>query len=98
MSALALITGAGCGLGVMLVILGFRGAMPKPERVSRYRAGERDARLRRVGIAVGVGVIVALATRWPVGGVLAGLLVASWQGLFGGKAEGSGEVGRREAG
>jgi len=81
----------------MLVILGLRGTMPKPERVSHCRPGEREAQLRRVGIAVGVGVIAALATRWPVGGVLAALLVASWKGLFGQKAAASGEIDRIEA-
>ncbi len=97
MTALALAAGVGCGVGFILVVLGLRGTSPKPERVSTRRPGEREAELRRIAISAAVGLIVALATRWPVGGVLAGVLVASWKGLFGQKAAANGEVERIEA-
>src|SRR5207302_3798362 len=94
---LALAAGAGCGLGVVLVILGLRGTVSTPHRRSTNRPGERQAALRRLGIAAGAALVVGVATRWPVGGLLAGVLVASWRSLFGQKAAMAAEIDRIEA-
>jgi Flp pilus assembly protein TadB len=96
-TALALAAGAGCGFGVVLVILGVRGTVSKPHRPSSMRTGGREAALRRLGIAAGVALVVGVATRWPVGGLLAGVLVASWRSLFGQKAAMAVQIERIEA-
>jgi Flp pilus assembly protein TadB len=48
-------------------------------------------------MAIGVGAIVAVITRWPVGGLLAAALVGSWHTLFGQRATSAAEVVRIEA-
>jgi Flp pilus assembly protein TadB len=92
-TALSLGAGVCCGLGVVLVILGFRGT-PHHER---HHSPNRDSDLRRVGIAVGAGVVVAAITRWPVGGVLAGAMVFAWRPLFGQRAVSASDIARIEA-
>ncbi|WP_250299052.1 type II secretion system F family protein [Streptomyces sp. NBC_01387] len=85
----------GCGIaaggGLALLILAIRGIEPKPGHVKAAR-GERTRELvqfigRRGSIAVGVGLIVLLLTRWTVAGIGAGLLVFFWDRLFGGAAQ-----------
>ena len=53
--------------------------------------------MRRAVVALAVGVVVAAVTRWPVGGVLAAALVASWHALFGQRAASDTEISRIEA-
>lgn len=96
MSALAGICGAGIGLGLLLVIAGWRGVdLPRPTRHLNRLKVER-ANLR-IGLAVGAGVIVGAATGWPVGAVLAGLAGWGAPGLLGGARRHQAAVGRIEA-
>lgn len=97
MTALALTAGVGCGLGVILVILGARGSVLASHRTRLVNWRARRGGGRRVGIAVGAGVAAALVTRWPVGGVLVAALVGSWQTLFGQQLSAAAEVARIEA-
>jgi hypothetical protein len=97
-TALSLLAGVGCGLGVMLVVLGVRGTNEGTRRTVTRGRGRRDpAEARRVGAAVAAGIVVALVTRWPVGGVLAAALVGSWHALFGERAASDAEILRIEA-
>jgi Flp pilus assembly protein TadB len=96
MSALVGICGAGIGLGVLLVIAGWRGVdLPHPTRHLNRLKVER-ANLR-IGLAVGAGVIVGAATGWPVGAVLASLAGWGAPGLLGGARRHQAAVGRIEA-
>ena len=97
MTALSLLAGVGIGLGVVLVLLGLRssGAFRETARLANRRKDQRGA--QRVAIAVGVGVVVALFTRWPVGGILAAAMVGSWHTLFGQHSTSDAEILRIEA-
>jgi len=95
-TALSLLAGVGCGLGVMLVVLGARQPTVAKRTVRTRRHGDRTG-LRRVAVAIAVGIVVAVVTRWPVGGVLAAALVASWHALFGQRAASDDEILRIEA-
>lgn len=96
MSALAALCGAGVGLGLVLVIAGWRGIdLPRPTRRSYRRKVER-ANLR-LGLAVGAGVVVGAATGWPVGAVLAALAGWGAPSLLGGARRHQAAVARIEA-
>lgn len=104
MTSLALLAGVGFGLGVLCVVSGLRareGRDPAPLRAGIRRllpgAAALSATYRRLGVALGVGGVVAVFTRWPVGGILAGVLAGSWHALFGHKAASAAEVARIEA-
>lgn len=77
----AALLGAGTGLGVLLIVLGWRGAEPHgPRRTQRLRqVSDRPPPRRvliRLGAAIAAGVVAGLATGWLVGAALAGL--ACW--------------------
>jgi tight adherence protein B len=95
-SSLAAICGAGLGLGLLLVIAGWRGvdvALPK-RRIGRVRVERANLRL---GLAIGAAVVVGSATGWPVGALLAGLAGWGAPGLLGGVRQRNAAVGRIEA-
>jgi Flp pilus assembly protein TadB len=95
-TALAGICGAGIGLGLLLVIAGWRGIdLPRPTRTSTRPKVER-ANLR-IGLAVGAAVVVGAATGWPVGALLAALAGWGAPGLLTGAKGGSLAVARIEA-
>jgi tight adherence protein B len=97
MTALALLAGVGCGLGVLFLILGLRDKTPsiRRGRASNHRGDQHGA--QRVAVAVAVGLLVLVVTRWPVGGLLAAAIAGSWHTLFGQKSTASAEVARIEA-
>jgi hypothetical protein len=96
-TALALLTGVGCGLGVLLLILGLwdRTRASEHVRTNSRRGDQRGA--QRVAVAIGVGLVVLAITRWPVGALLAAAVVGSWHTLFGQQSAASAEVARIEA-
>jgi tight adherence protein B len=95
-SALAGLCGAGVGLGLLLVIAGWRGVdLPRPTRGATRPKVER-ANLR-IGLAVGAAVVVGAATGWPVGALLAALAGWGAPGLLAGAKGGSVAVARIEA-
>lgn len=78
-AALGGLLGAVMGLGVVLVICGLRGSAPQTDHQrwqSFLTAVHRQATLPRVAGTLAAAVVVAAATRWPVGTLLAGL--AAW--------------------
>jgi Flp pilus assembly protein TadB len=76
----AALLGIGAGLGLLLVVIGWRGVDPaRPHRSrSRHRQGglRYQWALRRLGGAIAVGVLTGVVTGWVVGAILAGL--ACW--------------------
>ncbi|MBV8480909.1 MAG: pilus assembly protein TadB, partial [Actinobacteria bacterium] len=105
-TALSILAGLGCGFGAVLVVLGLRssslllllsssGALRRTAGLVNRRRDQRGA--QRVAIAVGVGLVVAALTRWPVGGVLAAALAGSWHTLFGHRSSSDAEILRIEA-
>lgn len=77
--AMALLFGAGVGLGMLVIIAGCRGGRPDPalRMLRRLRTSSRPRRwYLRVGLAVAAAVAAVMATGWVVGGLLAGLAVA----------------------
>ncbi len=96
MTALAALCGAGVGLGLLLVVAGWRGVdLPRPTRNSTRPKVER-ANLR-IGLAVGAAVVVGAATGWPVGALLAALAGWGAPGLLTGAKGGTLAVARIEA-
>lgn len=96
MTALAGMCGAGVGLGLVLIVAGWRG-VELPHRTRRPDRRKVERANLRVGLAVGAAVVVGAATRWPVGALLAGLAGWGAPGLLGGARRHSAAVGRIEA-
>lgn len=82
-SLLAVLAGAAAGGGIVLLILAVRGTPVRPRRVSGGPSFV-DRIGRRALIAVGVALLVLVATGWPVAAVAAAGLVLGWSSLFGG--------------
>ncbi len=96
MSTLAALCGAGVGLGLVLVVAGWRGVdLPHPAR--RLDRGRVERVNLRLGLAAGVAIVVGAATGWPVGAVLAGLAGWGAPGLLGGAGRHQAALGRIEA-
>ncbi len=98
-TALAALCGAGVGLGVVLVVAGWRGvdlASPtrRPDATGPPRWEHRSARL---AVAVGTGVLVGAVTGWPVGAVLAAAGGFALPGLWSGGRERTQALARIEA-
>ena len=96
MTALAALCGAGVGLGLLSVIVGWRGVdLPRPTRRFDRR---KVARVNlRIGLAVGAAVVLGAATGWPVGALFAALAGWGAPGLLTGAKGGTLAVGRIEA-
>ena len=79
--------GALVGVGILLGVLGI---IPVPTKAASTSSLGPDLRKlatrigRRIPIALGIGLLMLLMTRWPVLAVAAGLLVFFWNALFGG--------------
>ena len=96
MSTLAALCGAGVGLGVVLVVAGWRGVdLPHPAR--RLDRGRVERVNLRLGLAAGVAIVVGAATGWPVGAVLAALAGWGAPGLLGGAGRHQAALARIEA-
>lgn len=98
-TAVAAVLGAGVGLGVLLVVVGWRG--PDANGLRRTRRGRvapmDQRRALRLGVAVAAGVLTGVATGWVVGAVLAGLAVLALPRLLGRDPEHARRVARIEA-
>ncbi|WNV90220.1 type II secretion system F family protein [Umezawaea sp. Da 62-37] len=98
-TAAAALLGVGTGLGLLLVVLGWRGTDPRRQRRTRTRrAGAVDQhRSLRIALAVTAGVVTGLLTGWVVGAVLAGLAAWALPRVLGRDPEHARRVARIEA-
>lgn len=98
---LGLLLGAGVAGGLVLGIAAWNGWLPDKDTPS---AGRRTKTLtrwsqevrRRAAVAAAVGVVVALATRWPIAVVAAVALTWLWPTMFGGAKAGAAQLERLE--
>ena len=83
----ALLLGAGVGLGILLLI---RGLTPVEERPKQSTSLAEDLRRitartgRRIPAAAAVALLLLVITGWPVMAIAGGALVFFWNALFGG--------------
>ncbi|GAA4374846.1 type II secretion system F family protein [Actinomadura verrucosospora] len=95
---LAVVTGAAVGGGLLLLIVAMRGL---PPRRGPARGHSREDLVRtlttRTALAVIVGAVVLIVTRWPIAAGGTGALVLAWNGLAGGAAEERRGMARLEA-
>lgn len=94
MSSVGVLCGIGIAVGVLLLVAGSRGVRVSSPRQSVARLGLQVSRL---GIAVGVGVLVTAITGWLVAGVLAGAFAYVAKRLFGSNARQKSGIERTEA-
>jgi Flp pilus assembly protein TadB len=86
-TALAVLIGVATGLGLALLVAGLIGWPSKPKDPEAAVGADRLRRFgQRAVIALAVGLIVGLASQWPVLGLAAIALVVLWNQLFGGAA------------
>jgi tight adherence protein B len=92
-TVVAVLLGLGAGVGLLLVITGWRGVDPhRPKRFTRHHL-----RSRRLAAAVAVGVLTGVVTGWVVGAVLAGLACWALPGVVGRDPQHAYQVRRIEA-
>jgi Flp pilus assembly protein TadB len=86
---LAVLIGALAGGGVFLLIIAIRGLPPRaaPKGPSRLERVIKDVFSVRGGVAIIIGILVLLLTRWVVAGVGMALLAFSWRSLSGAASE-----------
>jgi Flp pilus assembly protein TadB len=86
---LAIVLGVLAGAGVFLLIVAIRGVTPKPASARSKGLGERIRELWSVRglVALLLGALTLLLTRWLVAGVGMGVLAYAWRGLGGAASE-----------
>ncbi|WP_418153431.1 type II secretion system F family protein [Actinoalloteichus caeruleus] len=96
MTVLSALLGVAAGLGMVLLLTGWRGT-DSPRRGPATKSLDiKGSVLRRLAVAVGAGLVAAVSTGWFAAGLLAGL--AGWvlPGLLGGGARRQQRVARIE--
>jgi Flp pilus assembly protein TadB len=91
---------AGCAAGVVLLAVALRGVpvQPTPARTADDGMGWPARRLVvRAGLAAVAAIAVAMATRWPVGALLAAAGGWALPGMFAGNAAAKASIARVEA-
>lgn len=97
MTALAMLCGAGFGLGLVLIVAGWRG-VPEPRLgLGHWLAVRVQRPVLRLGLAVGAGAVVGLTTGWPVDALAAALFGAVAPELLGGSRARQAQTDRVEA-
>ncbi len=96
-TALAALCGAGVGAGLLLVVAALAGRLPDPAALAQALAGRVERPVLRLGLGAGAGVLVVVATGWPVGGLLAAGFAATAPDLVGGSRARQAAIARVEA-
>jgi Flp pilus assembly protein TadB len=97
---LALLCGAVVGGSILLLVVAIRGTEPKestPSFFSKSSSADQRKVLIKLGIAVGIGLIVLVVTRWLVLAVAMGALAGLADRFFGGAGEERRAIERLEA-
>jgi Flp pilus assembly protein TadB len=86
---LAIVIGGLTGGALFLAVIALYGLPPKrpgsgPSRLDRFR---RDFFSARGGVAIVIGILVLVATRWVAAGIGIGLLAYTWRSLSGANSE-----------
>jgi tight adherence protein B len=98
--------GLGVGIGLLLIIIGWRGVDPNRQSALLHRARRRlggarpprdQHRALRIALAVAAGVLAGVITGWVVGTVLAGLAVWALPRVLGRDPEHARRLARIEA-
>src|SRR5215468_6058010 len=85
---LAVLAGAACGTGVLLLAVAIHGLPARPgPRAAAARQRLRGLAGPRAAAALAAGAIALAATRWLVAGAGVALLVFAWRGLSGAAGE-----------
>jgi Flp pilus assembly protein TadB len=89
LSLLAIIAGALAGAGLFLFVAAIRGLPPKPPQAGPgpLERVVKDLFSVRGGVAVIIGIVALLLTRWVVAGIGMALLAYSWRSLSGAASE-----------
>jgi hypothetical protein len=98
-TSIAALLGVGAGLGLWLIIHGWRGTPTRPKRsLSRMRAQGPDRRLLlRLLVSVGAGVLLGAVTGWVVGALLAAGATWTLPRALGPDRENTARIARFEA-
>jgi Flp pilus assembly protein TadB len=105
-AVLAAVVGAGLACALVLLVAGIRGTVPAarvdagapPGRIQRAVGSLRSPMVSvRAATAAGVGLLVLLATRWPVAAAGLAALTMAWPQLFGGARAEQAQITRLEA-
>lgn len=94
------VLGALMGLGLLLIVASIRGVRLLPESSggpSRLEQVASGTALRRLVLCVLVGLLLALATGWPVVGLAVVVIGLLWPRLAGGSAAGGQTAAKAEA-
>jgi len=97
---LALLCGAVVGGSILLLVVAIRGTEPKestPSFFSKSSSADQRKVLIKLGIAIGIGLIVLVVTRWLVLAVAMGALAGLADRFFGGAGEERRAIERLEA-
>jgi tight adherence protein B len=98
MTALAAILGAGAGLGLVMIIGGWRRSMAEyPSTHVAFSRLRRDRLAIKIALSVGAMVLVGALTGWPVAALLAGVGALTLPKLFNGSKHRARQVARTEA-
>lgn len=88
--------GGGVGLGVVVAVLGLRSSSPEPDEAEPAEPRPLTPRLRPIHlVALLVGILALVVTRWPMAVPLGAAGVLGMEGLGSGKARSS--IGKLEA-
>ena len=93
MTALAVVLGLGLAAGLLLALDGMTARAPQPTPVRRALRFDH----RRLGMAIGAGLLALIVTRWPVAVPAVGALVWFSPQLLGGKASRAAATDRTDA-
>ncbi|MBB5155923.1 Flp pilus assembly protein TadB [Saccharopolyspora phatthalungensis] len=99
-TVVAAVCGLGIGVGLLLMITGWRGVKAhRPRRFARWHRGNRDHQrlLLRVAASVTIGLLTGVVTGWVVGALLAGLACWAVPRVLGRDPEHARRIARIEA-